>query len=61
MAELRDTDTSPVIQSGLETDISPVIECGPSTHLDDFEEISTNVSEFAQVIFNNVQECYVPG
>eukprot|EP00057_Strongylocentrotus_purpuratus_P022079 XP_011676553.1 PREDICTED: tax1-binding protein 1 homolog B [Strongylocentrotus purpuratus] len=61
MAELRDTDTSPVIQSGVETDISPVIESGPSTHLDDFEEISTNVSEFAQVIFNNVQECYVPG
>ncbi|XP_054751200.2 tax1-binding protein 1 homolog [Lytechinus pictus] len=49
MAELTDNDSSPVIQSG------------PSTHLDNFEEVSTNVSEFAQVIFNNVQECYLPG
>ncbi|XP_071497558.1 uncharacterized protein [Diadema antillarum] len=34
---------------------------GPLTHLDNFEDVSTNVSEFAQVIFHGVQECYVPG
>ena len=36
-------------------------DSGPSTHLDNFEEATTNVSEFAQVVFNNIQECYTPG